>query len=807
MTDSTEDNTQAITNATLNGSGTATKSTTLLPGGQYHVWAHYGGDGKNSEGDSAKASITISPEPSGVFLNVIAPGNGTVPSGTTNIPYGTPLVFSAQVAPSSKLSALEACFTSSSACPVYGVPTGVVTFADNGTKINTAVINAEGDAEYNTIDQTVPVSATNVGAHSITASYAGDNSYNSSSASASTYTIIKADTNLAVAWPNQNLYAGQTSTITVVVESSGAGAPPTGSISVTGAPSGTTTGALSYGGVDIQSGATNSYATITFPSSTSAGNYNLGISYSGDSNYNPVAGTGTIMFASKPSQTPTTTTITTTASSTSPSTLTGITVTVTGAGTTPPTGTITLQTSNASFQPLTLVPNSGTDTSTVSIGVDNSGILQGANLLTAGYSGDSNYAPSTSAAVNLANPLSDFAMVPQSTIIPVPSSGSGSQTINLTSNNSFSGVVTLTCAGSGGVGCTFDNAAPNLTAGGNAAVKLTVDNNNVTAPGTYNVSVTGQDSTGTYIHTLALQAVVASATTLPKGLVLAGPSSLTIVNPGDSANGTVTASGQGGVTGPVTFTCSIEGSPSGITCANPAGSTITSASASSTLTVSTTATATPGNYVADVAATATVGSVPSNLLHVPIVLNPNASFGLGGTNIASLAPGATSGNTSTITLTPAGGFTGTVNLKCSLTSSPSGATNSPTCSIASTVSVTGSSPVTTPMTISSTAATSGALSRPLDKFFAVGGGITVAGLLLFGIPARRRSWRAILGVLVFATIVGLSIGCGSSGGSGGGGGGGGNSGTTAGTYTFTVNGSDAASGKITSSAQVTVTFN
>ena len=802
MTDSTEDNTQAITNATLSG-GTATASTTLLPGGTYHVWAHYGGDGKNNENDSAKASITVSPEASGVFLNVIAPGNGTVPSGTTNIPYGTPLVFSAQVAPSSKLSALEACFTGNSACPVYGVPTGVVTFADNGTKVNTALLNAEGDAEYNTNDQTVAVSATNAGSHSITASYAGDNSYNASSASATTYTISKAVPEMNAYLSNGSPQQGQALVITVVIDAAGVGAPPTGSVSISGAPSGTPTSATLMPGVDPNSGITVGQTFITIPATASTGTYNVTISYNGDSNYSAApAIQGPIQIGGASSLKPTTATITPNMSSTSPKSLLSLTVTVTGQGTVAPTGNVDLQISAFDLGTFNLNPVSGTDTSTVTIAGNSAEFFQGANLITFIYSGDGTYASST-ATTTISNLLSDFTLVPQSTIIPVPSSGSGPQTINLTSTNSFSGVVNLTCSGTGGVGCSFDNAAPTLNAGGNAAVKLTVNNDNVTAPGNYNVTVTGQDSTGTYIHTLALQAVVASATTLPQGLTLAGPGSLTIINPGDSATGTVTASAQGGVTGAVTFTCSVEGAPAGFSCSAP-GVTITSATASTTLTVSTTSSSVPGNYVADV--TAMVGSVPSNIVHVPIVLNPNAGFGLAGTNIPGpLTPGATTGNTSTITVTPAGGFTGTVNMSCSLTSSPSGAMNVPGCSIASTVSVTGTSPVTTPMTVSSTAATSGALVRPLDKFFAVGGGITVAGLLLFGIPARRRSWRAILGVLVFAAIVGMSIGCGSSG--SGNNGGGGNSGTTAGTYTFTVSGSDASTGKITSSAQVTVTFN
>jgi len=86
----------------------------------------------------------------------------------------------------------------------------------------------------------------------------------------------------------------------------------------------------------------------------------------------------------------------------------------------------------------------------------------------------------------------------------------------------------------------------------------------------------------------------------------------------------------------------------------------------------------------------------------------------------------------------------------------------------------------------------GALQHPLDKLFLAGGGAALAGLLLFGIPARRRSWRTMLGMVVFGAIVGLGIGCGGSS----------NKGTPTGTYTVTVNGS---SGTTTDSVPVTVT--
>jgi hypothetical protein len=59
---------------------------------------------------------------------------------------------------------------------------------------------------------------------------------------------------------------------------------------------------------------------------------------------------------------------------------------------------------------------------------------------------------------------------------------------------------------------------------------------------------------------------------------------------------------------------------------------------------------------------------------------------------------------------------------------------------------------------------------------------------MFGIPARRRSWNTMLGMLaLLVALAGSVTACGGGGGNGGsGGGGGGIAGTTAGSYTVTI---------------------
>ncbi len=161
-------------------------------------------------------------------------------------------------------------------------------------------------------------------------------------------------------------------------------------------------------------------------------------------------------------------------------------------------------------------------------------------------------------------------------------------------------------------------------------------------------------------------------------------------------------------------------------------------------------------------------------------------FTLAGTAV-SVAPGATTGNTSTITVTPGtGGFTGMVSLSCAI--SPPAASDPATCSIPASVTLSGATAQTATLTVYTTAPTSAALvypKRPGVPWYAAGGA-TLACILLFGIPARRRKWRTMLGMVVLlAAISACALGC---GGGGGGGGGGGNLGTTAGNYTITVTG-------------------
>lgn len=178
-----------------------------------------------------------------------------------------------------------------------------------------------------------------------------------------------------------------------------------------------------------------------------------------------------------------------------------------------------------------------------------------------------------------------------------------------------------------------------------------------------------------------------------------------------------------------------------------------------------------------------------------------AGFTVDGTSV-SVVRGAPSGNTSTITVTPVGGFAGSVALTAAITSVTAGAQSPPILSFGSSspVSIAGGGKGTATLTISTAAATRASLANP-EHF----GGTSIrnrevlACILLFGISALRRRWRNLFLMLVIAiALSGGLVAC--SGGSGGGGIK--SPGTTPGTYTVTVTGT---SGSISTSNTITVT--
>ncbi len=441
-------------------------------------------------------------------------------------------------------------------------------------------------------------------------------------------------------------------------------------------------------------------------------------------------------------------------------------------------------------------------------------LAPGNNTVTLTYSGDSNYSTaSTTLTVYNTSGVGSFTMGNSGNITLVAGQSS-SFTVTITPAGGFTSPVGINCVSPIG-GCGVDGPVSVVgTAPVSYPMTMTVPFG--TPAGNYTVTVTGVNDTGKITASTSFTVTV---NPLPAnaGITLSNNGPVTTAAGSTQNNyATVTVTPTNGYVGNLIVTCAVTGTPSNATnpavCFDPTDSLSITGSTAVTKNegVNTQATTTLGAYTVAVTATDTTNSAITGTTTFTINVVPQPTIALTNSAAITVSPGATTGNASTISVTPAGGFTGPVNLSCALTTSPSGATDLPTCGVPSSVTISGATAATATLSVYTTAPSNAALDPPLRKFFLGGGGVVLALVLFFGIPARRRAWRALfslVALIVIAGAVGCSGGGGGGGSGGGGGGGGGNPGTTAGNYVITVTGADAATGKITSSVTVNVTVN
>jgi hypothetical protein len=209
----------------------------------------------------------------------------------------------------------------------------------------------------------------------------------------------------------------------------------------------------------------------------------------------------------------------------------------------------------------------------------------------------------------------------------------------------------------------------------------------------------------------------------------------------------------------------------------------------------------------------TLLAADGTLASVDFVSTTNPDFSLAPCSGAvTVQPGAV-GTGVAFTITPVNGFTGTVNM-IATNDNLAGATY--TFSV-SPVTISSATAGTTSFVITASAVTAqlraqlkGApASHPRSgrsPWYAAGSGATLACMLLFTMPRRRR-WGALLAVMLSVAAF-TAIGCSNSSTTGGtgGGGSGGTTPTAAGTYTFTITAvSNATTGNLVHSASVVLT--
>lgn len=239
-----KDGTTTLGSGTLNASGQATFSTSVLSATPHSITAVYGGDA-NFSGSTSPALSQLVNAPAAVGTTT------SLASSLGTSTYGQGVTFTATVSPASGT----------------GTPSGTVQFTVDGSNVGSPVTLSGGAATSASINNL------SAGAHTVAAVYSGDSSFSASTASGITQTVNQATTAAALVSSSNPSTFGQSVTFTATLSASGAIKP-----------SGTVT--FADGGSTLGTGTLNASGVATFTtSSLSAASHSITASYAGNSNF------------------------------------------------------------------------------------------------------------------------------------------------------------------------------------------------------------------------------------------------------------------------------------------------------------------------------------------------------------------------------------------------------------------------------------------------------------------------------------------------------------------------------------------
>lgn len=370
----------AIGNVTLDASGDYSGPVSNLPGGTYNLTAHYSGDSTFTGSDSSPVPLTVAKEGStvSVSLDVLNFSNQQMEPYTGTLEWGFPFYVNVTVAGKS----------------AQGNATGTINILENGKVVLSGPLTSSGTVYFATgggTSYTFPVGTT-----TLTVQYLGDNSFNASTSAPQQLTQQKAQEPTFVGISGYQVPSGQPVYLTATIPSSYNGdGPPTGTVQFydNGHPLGATLPIVNTGNSEE--------AQVVYKAKlTTVGSHTISVGYSGDANFLPVSGTDpnyayTSQFEVMPvAGAATTTTIV----QNPPNPAYGQSITYTvrvtpaKAGGPAPTGQVSIASDGNIFAgPLTLVNGQGS-------AIDESPDAGSAHVY-AQYSGDSNYAASTSPSI------------------------------------------------------------------------------------------------------------------------------------------------------------------------------------------------------------------------------------------------------------------------------------------------------------------------------------------------------------------------------------------------------------------------
>ncbi len=343
--------TTSLGTGTLNASGVATLAVGTLPVAANSITAQYAGDSNFAAVTSAAVTVTVAQ----------AATSSTVTSTPASPVFGESVTLTATIAAVS---------------PGVGTPTGTVTFFNGTTSLGTGTLNASGVA-------TLALSTLPVAANSITATYGATTDFATSTSPAVTVTVAQASTTTTLSISPTASVFGQSVTLTATIAAVSPGV---------GTPTGTVT--FFHGTTSLGTGTLNASGVATLAvTSLPVGSDSLTASYGGDTNFVSSTSTSSSFTVSQAS-----TTTTVTLSPVSPTPFEAVTLTATIAVTSPgagtPTGTVTF------FDGTTAI-GTGTVNSSGVATLSLTAQVIGTNSITATYSGDTNFATSTSPVVTV----------------------------------------------------------------------------------------------------------------------------------------------------------------------------------------------------------------------------------------------------------------------------------------------------------------------------------------------------------------------------------------------------------------------
>ncbi|MFY9224977.1 MAG: Ig-like domain repeat protein, partial [Blastocatellia bacterium] len=341
------DGSTSLGTATLNASSQASIMTSAIQAGSRSITAMYAGDSNYSA--STSAAITQTVNKANTTTAVVSNANPSV--------FGQSVTFTATV---------------SAVAPGSGTATGMVQFIDGTTNLDSPVSLISGQAQLS-------ISNLSVATHSITAMYLGDSNFNASTSTAINQVVNKANTSSVVTSSLNPSNFNQLVTFTATVRAD------------TPAPG------LPTGIVQFKDGANNLGNPVSLDGKGKAqlstsiltgGSHSITVVYNGDTSFNAST---SVIFTQTVNPIASTTTLTVTPTTSVFGQAVSLSATVTGVGGTP-TGTIQFKDGVTNLgSPVTLASGSAS--------VQVSTLTTGSHSLTAVYSGDNNFNPSTSAAI------------------------------------------------------------------------------------------------------------------------------------------------------------------------------------------------------------------------------------------------------------------------------------------------------------------------------------------------------------------------------------------------------------------------